>query len=65
VDSNNVKKMRQCSVETAGFMDEVTNSHSRPLFTPKQSASGEYYVDYEDDQSKSDSRSQMTTGNRA
>lgn len=41
--------MRQCSVETAGFMDEATNSHSRPLFTPNDSNRCEYFVDYEGD----------------
>ena len=58
--------MRQCSVETAGFMEEPTNSHSRPEFTPKEeSVSGEYCIDY-DEESKSEPRSgQIIKGNRA
>ena len=56
LDKSFLRKMRQCSVETAGFMDEATNSHSRPELTktPKESVSGEYCIDYDEDYIKSE-----------
>ena len=43
-------------------MDEVTNSNSRPAEiskTPKDSVSGEYCIDYDDDYIKSEQRKKV------